>query len=125
MGLGMNGKQLAKLAGISAPYLTQLEKGLRAPSPELLSKLAGVLKTRPEFLTDENRVQHTRIVTHQSNRHGVLSSEVKETGVPFRNPQCENCVLLESKVSVLQDLLDRANATIDIFIKHEKEKAKK
>lgn len=122
MGMGLNGKQLSAQVGISAPYLTQLEKGLREPSGELLNKLARVLKTTPDVLLLGKQVMHTRTVTHQSDRNGIKKSEVKETGEPLENPKCENCVLLESKLSVMQDLLDRANAMLDIFIKHEKTK---
>ena len=34
-------RKLAKLAGISNPYLSQIERGLRKPSAEILQGIAG------------------------------------------------------------------------------------
>ena len=33
-------RQLAKLAGVSNPYLSQIERGLRKPSAEILQQIA-------------------------------------------------------------------------------------
>jgi transcriptional regulator with XRE-family HTH domain len=45
MSLGMTGKQLASLTGISSAYLSQLEAGKRdAPSPDVIAKLADSLQ---------------------------------------------------------------------------------
>jgi transcriptional regulator with XRE-family HTH domain len=44
MAAGLQGKELAKRLGISRPYLSQIEKGLRNPSPELLTRLAAELQ---------------------------------------------------------------------------------
>jgi transcriptional regulator with XRE-family HTH domain len=44
MAAGLQGKELAKRLGISRPYLSQIEKGLRHPSPELLTRLAAELQ---------------------------------------------------------------------------------
>ena len=37
-------RQLAEQAGVSNPYLSQIERGLRKPSAEVLSQLAGALR---------------------------------------------------------------------------------
>src|SRR6267142_6841279 len=37
-------RQLANLAGVSNPYLSQIERGLRKPSAEVLSQIAGALR---------------------------------------------------------------------------------
>ena len=37
-------RQLAKLAGVSNPYLSQIERGLRKPSAEVLAQLAHALR---------------------------------------------------------------------------------
>ena len=37
-------RQLAKLAGVSNPYLSQIERGLRKPSAEVLAQLANALR---------------------------------------------------------------------------------
>jgi transcriptional regulator with XRE-family HTH domain len=37
-------RQLAEQAGVSNPYLSQIERGLRKPSAEVLAQLAGALR---------------------------------------------------------------------------------
>jgi len=37
-------RQLAEQAGVSNPYLSQIERGLRKPSAEVLQQLAGALR---------------------------------------------------------------------------------
>ena len=37
-------RQLAEQAGVSNPYLSQIERGLRRPSAEVLAQLAGALR---------------------------------------------------------------------------------
>ena len=37
-------RKLSELAGISNPYLSQIERGLRKPSAEVLSQIAGALR---------------------------------------------------------------------------------
>jgi transcriptional regulator with XRE-family HTH domain len=37
-------RSLSQLAGISNPYLSQIERGLRKPSAEVLTQLAGALR---------------------------------------------------------------------------------
>ena len=37
-------RQLAKTAGVSNPYLSQIERGLRKPSAEVLAQLAAALR---------------------------------------------------------------------------------
>ena len=44
MAAGLQGKDLAKRLGISRPYLSQIERGQRHPSPELLMRLASELQ---------------------------------------------------------------------------------
>lgn len=41
---------LAALAGVSNPYLSQIERGLRRPSAEILQAIAGALRIRAETL---------------------------------------------------------------------------
>jgi transcriptional regulator with XRE-family HTH domain len=56
-------RQLADLAGVSNPYLSQIERGLKRPSAEILQQIAKGLKVSAESLyvragiLDE-RVQH-------------------------------------------------------------------
>nr|WP_296064492.1 helix-turn-helix transcriptional regulator [uncultured Actinoplanes sp.] len=43
-------RQLAAMVGISGPYLSQIERGLRAPSEQVLGAIAKSLRTSSEAL---------------------------------------------------------------------------
>ncbi len=43
-------RQLAKNAGVSNPYLSQVERGLRKPSAEILGQIASALRISAETL---------------------------------------------------------------------------
>lgn len=43
-------RQLADLTGVSNPYLSQIERGLRKPSAEVLNQLAKALRVSAEAL---------------------------------------------------------------------------
>ncbi|MFL6116642.1 MAG: helix-turn-helix domain-containing protein [Catenulispora sp.] len=43
-------RQLAQVAGVSNPYLSQIERGLRKPSAEILQQLAKALRISAETL---------------------------------------------------------------------------
>src|SRR3954449_363559 len=43
-------RQLAEQAGVSNPYLSQIERGLRKPSAEVLQQLAKALRVSAETL---------------------------------------------------------------------------
>jgi transcriptional regulator with XRE-family HTH domain len=46
----MSMRQFAELAGISNPYLSQIERGLRAPSQQVLDAIAGALSISADAL---------------------------------------------------------------------------
>jgi transcriptional regulator with XRE-family HTH domain len=46
----MSVRRLADLAGVSNPYLSQIERGLRRPSAEILQQLAKALQISAETL---------------------------------------------------------------------------
>jgi transcriptional regulator with XRE-family HTH domain len=46
-------RQFAELAGISNPYLSQIERGLRAPSEQVLKSIADVLEVSADTLYDQ------------------------------------------------------------------------
>ena len=57
----MSVRRLADVAGVSNPYLSQIERGLRRPSAEILQQLAKALRisvetlyVRAGFLSDED-----------------------------------------------------------------------
>src|SRR5687767_14871380 len=43
-------RQLARLAGVSNPYLSQIERGLKKPSAEILQQIAKALRISAETL---------------------------------------------------------------------------
>lgn len=46
-------RQFAAMAGISNPYLSQIERGLRAPSEKVVEAIARSLKTSPDDLYEQ------------------------------------------------------------------------
>ena len=50
-------RQFAALAGISNPYLSQIERGLRAPSEQVLKEIADVLDVSADTLYDQAGVR--------------------------------------------------------------------
>jgi transcriptional regulator with XRE-family HTH domain len=46
-------RQFAELAGISNPYLSQIERGLRAPSEQVLDGIARALKLSADVLYEQ------------------------------------------------------------------------
>ena len=44
-------RKLSEMAGISNPYLSQIERGLRKPSAEILQQIARALGSRPRRST--------------------------------------------------------------------------
>src|SRR5579862_7163651 len=49
----MSMRQFATLAGISNPYLSQIERGLRAPSQQVLDGIAKALKLSSDALYEQ------------------------------------------------------------------------
>ena len=49
-GARLSVRQLADLAGVSNPYLSQIERGLRKPSAEVLNQIAKALRISAEQL---------------------------------------------------------------------------
>jgi transcriptional regulator with XRE-family HTH domain len=46
-------RQFAELVGISNPYLSQIERGLRAPSEQVLQSIADALKVSADTLYEQ------------------------------------------------------------------------
>ncbi|GAA2692689.1 MULTISPECIES: helix-turn-helix transcriptional regulator [Actinosynnema] len=53
-------RQLSKLAGVSNPYLSQIERGLRKPSAEILQQIAKGLRISAEALYVEAGILQQR-----------------------------------------------------------------
>jgi len=46
-------RQFAEMTGISNPYLSQIERGLRAPSESVLNAIASSLRTSADALRED------------------------------------------------------------------------
>ena len=67
----MSVRQLAELSGISNPYLSQIERGLREPSEQVLGAIAEQLELSADAL----------------KQHGARSTETTTTPSPRSSPR--------------------------------------
>jgi transcriptional regulator with XRE-family HTH domain len=85
-------RELARTAGVSNPYLSQVERGLRKPSAEILSAIARGLKISAETLYEQAGILDRRAGTPDtvaairsdpalSERHKAVLLELYETYV--------------------------------------------
>jgi transcriptional regulator with XRE-family HTH domain len=83
-------RELARAAGVSNPYLSQVERGLRKPSAEILSQIARGLKISAETLYEQAGILDRRSGTAGtvaairadealSERHKAVLLELYET----------------------------------------------
>jgi transcriptional regulator with XRE-family HTH domain len=79
-------RQLAKLAGVSNPYLSQIERGLRKPSAEILQQIAKALRISAEALYVQ-----AGILEHREGSGQVADAVLTDDGLNERQKQ----VLLE------------------------------
>jgi len=77
-------RRLAELAGVSNPYLSQIERGLRKPSAEILQQIAKALEISSETLyvragiLDDEHVPPANDVEAAIRRAAELSAEQKK-----------------------------------------------
>jgi transcriptional regulator with XRE-family HTH domain len=85
-------RELARTAGVSNPYLSQVERGLRKPSAEILAAIARGLKISAESLYEQAGILDRRSGTPDtvaairsdpalSERHKAVLLELYETYV--------------------------------------------
>ena len=76
-------RQLARTAGVSNPYLSQVERGLRKPSAEILQQIAKALRISAETLYVRAGILEDRAGEHdlvdEIRRDPFLSEEQKQT----------------------------------------------
>ncbi len=77
----MSMRQFAELAGISNPYLSQIERGLRAPSEQVLDAIANALKVSSDALYEQAGVAPPGKETPNS---GVLDAIAADTRLTAR-----------------------------------------
>ena len=100
----MSVRQLAAAAGVSNPYLSQIERGLRRPSADILARLAGALRISAEslyvqagILSDSERRESTRDVAAAVADDTTLTEAQRRTLLEiYRAFQAENRVAEET-----------------------------
>jgi transcriptional regulator with XRE-family HTH domain len=95
-------RKLSELAGISNPYLSQIERGLRKPSAEILQGIARGLRISAETL-----YVRAGILDERGDPPDLIAAVVRDTSLSERQKQ----VLLEIYRSFQQD--DREDTAAD------------
>lgn len=85
-------RQLAEKAGVSNPYLSQIERGLRKPSAEVLNQIAKALRMSAEVLYIRAGILEPGEVS------AVRDAVIADTAITERQKQ----VLLDIYTSFLQ-----------------------
>jgi len=77
-------RKLAKLAGVSNPYLSQIERGLRRPSAEILNGIAKALRISAETLYVKAGILDPREEPHPDD---LLSAILADRAITERQKQ--------------------------------------
>jgi transcriptional regulator with XRE-family HTH domain len=85
-------RQLAEKAGVSNPYLSQIERGLRKPSADVLNQIAKALRVSAEVLYVQAGI------LEPSANSEVRDAIITDTGITERQKQ----VLLDIYTSFVQ-----------------------
>jgi transcriptional regulator with XRE-family HTH domain len=85
-------RQLAEKAGVSNPYLSQIERGLRKPSADVLNQIAKALRVSAEVLYVQAGI------LEPSARSEVRDAIITDTAITERQKQ----VLLDIYTSFVQ-----------------------
>jgi transcriptional regulator with XRE-family HTH domain len=89
-------RKLSDLAGISNPYLSQIERGLRKPSAEILQAIAKALRISAETL-------YVRAGILEENRdHDLVAEILKDRSLTERQKQA----LVDHYRSYLEDNIE-------------------
>lgn len=75
-------RQLARLAGVSNPYLSQIERGLRKPSAGILQQIAKGLRISAEQL-----YVRAGILESRSGNPGLIAAILADDGLGERQKQ--------------------------------------
>jgi transcriptional regulator with XRE-family HTH domain len=81
----MSVRRLAELADVSNPYLSQIERGLRKPSANILRQVAGALRISVETLYV---------------RAGILTDDHHSTGTVLEAIDNDNDLTVEQKLAL-------------------------
>jgi transcriptional regulator with XRE-family HTH domain len=95
-------RQLAEKAGVSNPYLSQIERGLRKPSADVLSQIAKALRVSAEVLYVQAGI------LEPSEPSEVRDAVIADTAITERQKQ----VLLDIYASFVQQNLADARSAL-------------
>jgi transcriptional regulator with XRE-family HTH domain len=98
-------RQLAKAAGVSNPYLSQIERGLRKPSAEILQQIAKALRISAEQLYVQAGILDERV-----GDDTVTAAMLGDTGLTERQKQ----VLLEIYESFRRENAAREAVVVEL-----------
>ncbi|MFI5506841.1 helix-turn-helix domain-containing protein [Mycobacterium sp. NPDC051804] len=97
-------RQLAEKAGVSNPYLSQIERGLRKPSADVLNQIAKALRVSAEVL-------YIRAgILEPSENNEVRDVIITDSAITERQKQ----VLLEIYTSFVQQNEGQKNESLQI-----------
>jgi len=97
-------RQLARLAGVSNPYLSQIERGLRKPSAEILAQIAKGLRISAEQL-----YLRAGILEFRNGDPELIAAILADEGVTERQKQ----VLIDIYESFRRENAQRVADTAD------------
>ncbi|GAA2160466.1 transcriptional regulator with XRE-family HTH domain [Humibacillus xanthopallidus] len=99
-------RQLAEMAGVSNPYLSQIERGLKRPSAEILQQIAKGLQVSAESLYVRAGILDERVGDDPAAAPDVLSAIAADAALTER----QRGVLVEIYLSFVGDVDDDPNA---------------
>jgi transcriptional regulator with XRE-family HTH domain len=95
-------RKLSELAGISNPYLSQIERGLRKPSAEILQSIARALRISAETL-----YVRAGILEERDGEHDLVGEILRDTTISERHKQ----TLIDIYRTFQQQRAEEARAT--------------
>lgn len=81
-GARMSLRRLSELAGISNPYLSQIERGIRKPSAQTLQGIAKALRISAETL-----YVRAGILEERGDEHDLVEEILRDTTITERQKQ--------------------------------------
>jgi transcriptional regulator with XRE-family HTH domain len=82
-------RQMAELARISNPYLSQLERGLHEPSMRVLQSIAEALN-----LSAETLLEHAGVIVNDGHDHGPADTEASIRQDPLLTDEQKQALLM-------------------------------
>jgi transcriptional regulator with XRE-family HTH domain len=95
----MSVRRLAELAGVSNPYLSQIERGLRRPSADILQQIAKALRISTETL-----YQRAGILDRDEPGHRVTVSDAVRLDPDLTDEQKQTLLTVYETFKMQQDL---------------------